>query len=188
MNKLEKISLNGYFFALLNLLQVGVQQFIRRFNRIALTAAILYHVDMVLPYASNKGEVLATHRPIELAWGRYVSSRIGYSKEEVVIHTTRGRIKVRPEWLGKIDQGDSSILYKTPLLRIPKKIYLFRQDKEVAVSNLLFEWFWFVPVLMVILAVASLRTSSKDLLLNLDSTNLVLAAVCLYLLIKDFVR
>ncbi|WP_416868150.1 MAG: hypothetical protein ACMVP2_14485 [Imperialibacter sp.] len=157
-------------------------KFIKRCNLVIFFIAFPFVLEQVLPLSKTDAEVTKTSRP-----ANYVRDKIKYSSEEVIIHTTEGNIRVPPNHLNIIREGDDVVVYKTVFFRKLKRIHLLRQDKTIDSINLLYRWFIFLPVVMTILAVATVRVADNELAMNLGSGNLVIGLVALYMLLRDYV-
>jgi hypothetical protein len=156
-------------------------KFIKRCNLLIFFLAFPFVLEQVLPLIKTDAEVTKTSRPVN-----YVRDKVHYSEDEVIIHTTEGNIRVPPNHLNIIRQGDKVMVYKSVFFRKLKRIHLLRQDKTIDSINLLYRWFIFLPVIMTILAVATVRIADNELAMNLGSGNLVIALVVLYMLARDF--
>lgn len=161
-----------------------IETFVRKCNLVVLALSLLFLLDTALPYTIHNGSITGTHRPI-------VSVRYGkatYSPDQVIIETTDGQIKVRPNYLEKITAGDGMILYKTFFFGISKKIFLQKRNRDFAAVNLLFGYFRFFPYLIVVLSLLTVRTSNRETLLNIGVTNILLSSFSLILLVKDYIE
>jgi len=157
-------------------------KFIKRCNLAIFFISFPFVLEQVLPLTKTDAEVTKTSRP-----ANYVRHKIKYSSEEVIIHTTEGNIRVPPNHLNIIREGDDVVVYKTVFFRKLKRIHLLRQNNTIDSINLLYRWFIFLPVVMTILAVATVRVADNELAMNLGSGNLVIGLVALYMLLRDYV-
>ncbi len=161
---------------------IGV--FVRKFNQVVLGFALVFLLDTALPYTVEEGSITRTRRPIKSVRGGVPK----YSPDEVIIETTGGQIKVRPNHLEKITAGDGMSLYKTFIFGIGKRIFLQKQGREFTGVNLLFGYFGFFPYLIVVLSLLTLRAKDHETLLNIGVTNILLSTLALILLVKDYIE
>lgn len=164
-------------------LKVSVNTFLRRVNQIILIVMAVYLVDMVLPSLEHEGIILNYYRPLE--FGKYNTGR---SREELIIDTSSGRIKIRPFRIYPIAYGDPITLWKSAILQRPTKIRYNKSGKHNFTGNFLSNWMVLLPLTIFGLAICSVLTKSDSTLRNLGSANLVLTFYMVYILFKDYLR
>lgn len=154
-------------------------KFLRHFSAVLLILSSIFLIDLVLPTVKRDATVISTHRP---------RTKRGFSREEVIIQTTEGRIKVRPNHLYGIFKGDSVIFYKSIIFGIGKSIYLKDKDRISKTSNLVYGWFLFMPVLILTLSIITVKLEDPKVIENIGGANVALTIFVLYILLRDYFR
>lgn len=159
-----------------------VYLFVRRVNQVALIVSFILIVDLNLPLSSKKGIIEDYHRPTV---DRRHNSK---SSDELILHTSRGKIKVRPSDLGPGKKNTPIYLRSTQILDISKSVILLESQKEIRSNSFLFGYFALLPWLIMLLSTIALVTKSRMKQLNVGSVNVPLLALLIYLISENFLR
>ncbi|PIB35374.1 hypothetical protein BFP72_08185 [Reichenbachiella sp. 5M10] len=162
---------------------MDIVRLLKTVSLVSLVFSGFFVLDWVLPLVTSEAQVISTHRPLS-----YTPRSRSLSKEEVIIDTTKGRIKVFPYHLDAIHAGDSVVISQSFLCRIGKKIYLKRQGVLAETSNFMYSWFSFLPVILIFSSVLTLRAKEDETIQNFGAATLVIVLFALYIVVKDYFR
>ena len=157
-----------------------IAHYIFRLNQLVFIISLILTIDGLIPRKQIQTTIDKYYRPLEYTkHNGYIPSRtklsIVMSHDEMLV----GINEVR-----RVEVGDPVLLYKTRILGIPKKIVAQNDSYVLENVRVIHRYFFFLPWLVMLLSLYTVRMNRPDILLNIGTTNIVLLVFILFLMYK----
>lgn len=152
--------------------------YIYRLNQLVFLISLIITIDGLIPRKQIHTNIESLHRPLE--YNKHRGYEPSTTKVLIVMENNEMLAGIRE--LRGVEVGKKVLLYKTRILGVSRRIWA--KDDSFIVDNIrvIHRYFFFLPWLIMILALYTIKHNSVDVLINFGITNIILLLFHFYLL------